>query len=413
MAVSNNKRGSPARTLLVVAVVLGIALRLWAANTEDHQSPDTFQYVRQTAALLSGGIGALRGEAARFLAEPAMAAVPSVSRTLWLATLAGWSRLTNTTGVTSVVSFACFADILALGVLALLASEVLGVGAAATATLLYAVSPAALAISRHGWGDSFTSLLGLLTLLFAARALARAGSRWPLYALGVVGGLTFAIKESAFLQSAVVVLLTASLLGMRRQPRPAIVLASTFVAATLGTLAWNAYALGGMSTALHLVGIGRDVHGLVTYATVYQSGSPMEWADALFRVDPVVTTLGLAGVLVALKAFRRMLAECPVVLLCSALCVVLIVLPVLGKNLYNVRWIAPAYGPACVLAAFFLRTLWRRFAGRDGSAAHRWLPLAVCGLAVCGGIGVWRYMSLVALPDLQDLSLKMVLEGHN
>lgn len=399
--------------LLLLVVVFGIVLRLWTANTEHRQSPDTFEYARQTSALLTGGIGFLRSEAARFASDPAMARIPSPARSLWLLVLAGWSRLTNTTGLAPIVSFACFADMLTLGLLAFVSAEILGTAAAVAATLLYAVSPAALSIARHGWGESFTGLLCLLNLLFAHRLFARPASRWPVYALGLLGGLTFAVKETAFLQSTIVVVLVMALLFVRKRRHTALTLGSTFAAALLVTLAGNAYVLGGLSNALRLTGVGRDAHGLVTYATAYQSGSPAQWIGALFLTDPVVFTAGLAGLFVVVTRFRRVLADHPVLLLCVGICFTFVLLPALGRNLYNVRWISPAYTPECILAAFALHTAWQRITAQRPAAVHRWLPFAICTLALCAGIGIWRYDSLIAAPDLQDLSLKMVLTGRN
>lgn len=403
----------PLRMLLLLAFVLGVALRLWAANTEEHQSPDTFQYARQAAALQHDGVSSLRAEAAHYLSDPGMAGIPVVSRSLWLATLGGWSKLTDTEGPETVASFACFADILALGVLALLANELLGTGAAIAATLLYAVSPAALYIARHGLGESFTSLLALLTLLLAVRALAQTEQRWPIYALGVLAGLTFAVKETAFVHSALVVAFTVVLLFARRQRSASLALGGVFAIALLAAMAWNAYALGGLSIALRLSGAGRDPHGLIPYAVAYQSGTPVQWVEALFLTDPAVFTLGLAGLAVSVICFRRTLAERPAILFCGAICIVFVVLPMLLPNLYNVRWLSPTYGPACLLAAFALQASWQRIAMKDPGTSRHWRPAAVCVLSVCAGIGAWRYSALIAAPDLQDLSLKMVLTGRN
>lgn len=404
---------SQTRILLFTVLMLGFVLRLWAVNTEAHQSPDTFQYARQTSALLQSGIGSLREEAARFVADPAMAAIPSPSRSLWLITMAAWSKLTNTAGVTAVVSFACFADMLALAALALLSSEILSTGAAVAATLLYAVSPAALSIARHGWGDSFTSLLGLLGLLFAQRALTRPASRWPIYALGLLGGLTFAVKETAFIQSTLVVIVTAAVFFARRQQRESLSLLTTFAGSFAVTLACNAFVLGGFSIVLRLTGIGRDTHGLVPYAVAYQNGSPAQWLQALFLTDPIVFTLGLAGAALALVHFRRTLAEYPVLLSCIAICITLVLLPMFGKGLCNVRWMSPAYAPACILAAFALHACWKRLAARNNASASRLIAVAAFALVLFAAVGIWRYTTLIAVPDLQDLSLKMILLGHN
>jgi hypothetical protein len=72
-----------------------------------------------------------------------------------------------------------------------------------------------------------------------------------------------------------------------------------------------------------------------------------------------------------------------------------------------VRFVAPAYAPAAVLAAFVLRELWQRLPRLSR------LPLTVAGLLLCVTLGMWRFETLIAQPDLKDLSLKMILQGHN
>jgi hypothetical protein len=80
-------------------------------------------------------------------------------------------------------------------------------------------------------------------------------------------------------------------------------------------------------------------------------------------------------------------------------------------NLYNARWLTPAYAPACLLGAFALQRILKRVDARRGFTARRGSVL-LCAMAICV-IGLWRYNMLIASPDLQDLSLKMVLAAKN
>ena len=403
--MQENDRAARGKTWLLLAIAFAVILRLYAAGTEDHQSPDSYQYARQSEMLRTEGLSGVRQEAARFLKDPAMAAVPSIARTVFLGALAGWMSLTETRGASSVAALSCFLDMVAAVLLALLASECLGAVASVAAVVLYAVSPAALCTARHGWSDSAVALLGILNLLLALRCIRSESARWPALALAVSIALSFGVKETAFLQGCLVLLTLSIILLRELRTREAIRLICLFFAATLAMLGWTAFSVGGLNRAVHLVGIGRDAHAQVAYAISYQTGTVVEWLQALWLSDPVLISLSILALALALRLRHRARPEHFALLACAIIFCTFAALPTTGPALYNVRWVTPIFAPACLLAAWGLRELWR--------ATKPPLLLPVCVLALCAGLSLWRYEVLIARPDLQDLSLRMILTAHN
>ena len=398
------------RRWIWLALGLACVLRLYAIGTELHQSPDTFQYARQAEALRTQGLSAWREEAARFVSDSAMLAVPPVTRTVFLGALAGWMKLTHTSGVESVAAFSCVLDMIAVGLLALLGLELLGEAAAAPAVLLYAVSPAALSLARHGWSDTFGAVFCLLNLLLALRCLRRADERLPQLALGVSLALTFGVKEAPFAQACIVFVTLAVLLVRAGRRADALRVTAAFAVALGAVLAWTALAVGGFARIFAMYGSARDTHAVVPYLVEYQNGTVFDWMHGLWIVDPVVTTLALLGLMLFVVQFRTLaLGLRQGLLLCALVCVIFPVLPTFRHQLYNVRFMTPAFAPACVLAAVGLREVWRRITQGTASDA----PLAVAAMAVLALVSLWHYQTLIATPDLQDLSLKMILTAHN
>ena len=406
---ANSARFSP-RVWMVFVLLLAFLLRLYAVNTEDHQSPDTYNYARQAELLRTRGLDGWRDEARRFVSDPAMLAVPPVTRTVFLTALAGWMTLTDTSGISSVAAFSCFLDIVVTGLLALFAFEVLGESAAAVAVLLYAVSPFALSIARHGWSDTLGAMFCLLNLLLALRCLRHSAEGWSQAAFATSLALTFGVKESPFAQACLVLVMTLGLLLYKQRRAEALRIAGLFVLAMLLVVAWTAFAVGGFVRVLQMYGSARDPHAVVPYLVEYQNGSVADWLRALWLTDTIICSFALVGLgFVALHLRHRDIPMPTGLLLCAGLCCVFPVLPMLGHQLYNVRYETSALVPACILAAFALSELWQRVAGKSA----RWRPIAVALLSACAIVSFWRYEVLVAQPDLQDLSLKMVLSGHN
>lgn len=398
------------RGWLLFALVLAVILRLYAAGTENRQSPDAYNYARQAETLRMQGLPALRDEAQRFVNDPAMLAVPPVTRTVFLGALAGWMKLTDTSGISSVAAFSCVLDIIAAALLALLALNVLGEGAAAVSVVLYAFSPIALSLARHGWSDTLGAVVCLLNLRLALRCLRSEGERWSQVAFAASLALTFGVKEAAFAQACLVFTVVLVLLVRRGRRGEALKIAGAFAVSMLLMVSWTAFAIGGFGRVAQMYGSARDTHAVVPYLVQYQNGSVSDWLQGLWLSDPVLCTLAVLGLLFIALRFRAVNTSTrDSLLICAVLCCVFPILPILGSQLYNVRYETPALAPACLLGAFALRELWQRLNART---AYR-LPLAISTLVLCAGVSFWRYNTLIARPDLQDLSLKMILNGHN
>ena len=398
------------RAIALTFVVLAALLRLHDLGIVVHHSPDEWHYARQAEIVITQGIGGLQAEARRYRADPTLFALPSPARAGYLYLVAAWMRMTGMRGPEAVAAFAALSDLATMALLVWITWRNVGPGQAVVALIFYGASPPVLCMARRGWQESFEACLALCLLFLALETVRSAHVVWPIL-LGTVAAATIAVKETAFLDACLLLALTSVELA-RKQPRRqliALTLSFAFVAAALA--AWLSYVLGGPKQVLYFFSETVLVAGRLKYAVDYQSGSALIWIKALWRTDPLLLTVGGIGAGAVLSRPGRRETGSPLLLWCCVLAGVFLLLPLCSPHHLNLRFSYPALAALSILA------------GRAFLEVAHILPRVVSGqrllLARCAGAlylllvpvaGVHEYRSYLETPDLQDLSVVMIME---
>jgi hypothetical protein len=311
------------------------------------QGFDAFHYARQAQIVLEQGNAGLRAEAARFSANQSMWGVPPPWRAGFLYEAAGWMAATNTTGPDAVAYFAAWTDTVALVLVGFLAWRTLGPIAAMIAMALYGFSPPMLQMARHGWEEPFLSVLGLALLIFGARSVEEEKWWWPAL-LGTTVGFSIAVKELAFVDAglvtgfAAIVLIRAKAWARLRWLCGAVLVSLTFFGA------WVTWIVGGPAQVVEYAAANFRAAGDIPYSVTYESGSVLTWLHMIWRTDPLLSVLGIAGMAVVLVNRRK---RTPVLIWACGVAILFFTLPPGGSHLLNLRFTSAAIAPMCLLAA--------------------------------------------------------------
>lgn len=380
--------------MFLALLAAALILRLHDVGTVRVPGPDAFHYARQAQIVLDRGTAGLRAEADRFRTDAAMWGVPPPWRAGFLYIAAGWMKLTDMNGVGAVAYLAAWTDAFALLLLGLLAWRHFGPWTAIAAMALYGFSPPMLQMARHGWEEPLLSLIGLAMLMFAARAVENAAGWWWPAALGLTAGLALTLKELALVDGALVCAFAAIALWRAKAWGSLGLLAGGLLAGLGFTAAWITYITGGVAQTVPLFASNFRAAAEIPYSVAYESGSAWTWLLLIWRGDPALVLAGGFGI-GALFANRR---RQPLLLWWGAgVALVLLVLPLTGSHLLNLRFTSAAIGPLCLIAAVAITRV----------AVPRWF--AVCVIAAVTQFNIHLYRSTFEKPDLQDLSAGMLV----
>lgn len=385
--------------LLAGILIAGLIFRLHNVGTVQRQGFDAFHYSRQAQIALEQGSAGLRAEAARFQSDKSMWGVPPPWRAGFLYAAAGWMALTNTTGPETMAYFAAWIDALALVLLGFLSWRLFGPMPAAIAMSLYAFSPPILQMARHGWEEPFLSLLGIASLIFATRAIEEEAWWWPAL-LGATAGFAISVKELAFVDAglvtgfAAVALLRARAWGQLRR------LCGAFLAALAAFGGWMVWIVGGPAQLLRYSVANFHAAADIPYSVRYESGSVMTWLQMIWRSDPLLLLLGIAGIAILAVEWRK---RPPVMVWAAGVAILLFTLPPNGSHLLNLRFTSAAIAPLCLMAALvFTRILSRQNLLLSASAALAFMAVAI-------PLNVHLYRTVFEAPGLEDLSAGMIV----
>ena len=409
--------------LLILVLLLGAGLRLFFFDADLARSPDERVYTRQADVVLAQGVDGFHLLGDELARDPAAVAIyPSPMRIGYLLPLVGFMRLTEDSSVLAGATFSLLCSMATMLLVAFAADRFLSRTVAIIATLLLAVLPFDLVVSRRAWEESYISLLIVAVLTLAAwlarRTVDRGLSEIAGYvALALLGVACLTTKESAgaaFLLCAGGIALHLFAHGERR---------AALLTAVSALLAVLAYALalgslfGGVGRALVLT--REDIHysGINPYNVQYDSGPVWMFAAALLRTSPFLGVFVLAGFSVTLyrawqpraltgtTRLRGIVANAGLPLGIALLTFAVLLLQALTQR-YSFRYTAPVYGAACLLAAV-------------GVAAAAGPLRRLCGPWTWGVLGcvfvlaAFRDVSFARerflLPQMQDLALRPVL----
>lgn len=397
--------------LFLLVVLAGALFRLANLQNVGRRSPDERVYSWEAAAIAEEGTAGLQKIVTQFEKNSDLFLWPSPVRAGYLWIQSGIMHISGHRDPLAGAILSSISGIFALALLGTLVWRSLGPAVALPAMLLYAASPPVLMMARRGWQEPFVECFGVLLLLSAVETLRRRNDYGWLVCVGVLAGASITIKEIAVLDSILILMGLSAVLAAKREWRKLGVLAATTGIVAFVSAVWLAHVLGSFAEVMLFFERSATVAGSSSYAVAWQTGSAGEWIRAIWLCDPLAVSLGFVGVGVSLALSRRSydspasyvrLGACGLVLFFCFL-------PVVMPHHYNLRFIAPAFAPLCLLGAVGLAAITGRlkesFGGAEGLWARRFAWI-VFVLTACLGYKVFqeRFVS----SDLQDLSLKMV-----
>jgi len=397
--------------IFVLLIMIGSALRITGFGGVVHRTPDENTYAWESNVIADQGVQGFRSLVDQFQRDPSMFERPSPSRAGYLWILSGVVHVSGVRDARAGAILSCLSSIGSLVLLGLIAWRRLSPGIAVAAMLLYAVSPPVLAMARRSWQESFVEFVSLLLLFVALEAVKEKASKCWIVAAGVLAASSITIKEIALLDAGLVLALLAIALIRRGDWRKLGLLALS--SAVSGTLccAWLAHELGSLSILISFTRRNLAVAGTSAYALAWQSGSVSDWFTSLWICDPMIFTLGMVGLVIAIMFLLRS-GNSLERHSCSWLSIValfFVTLPVLTPHHLNVRFICPVFGPLCLLSGLAVweigAGLYRTLRGNE----CRWTTRFALAVFLCAAfINYQGFQERFVHSDLQDLSIRMI-----
>jgi len=410
---------SPARlrrsllVALLLAICAGIAMRVGNLTTRDH-GPDERNYTYQAGLVLKQGRAAFPGFIAAFHRDIGL---PPPTRAGFLYLLAGVMAVTGRTDLMAGIWLSCAASVISLLLVARIGWRFLGPTAAVFATLFYAVSSLPLMTSRRAWQDATVEMLVLLLVLFGGEIVSGA-THWG-WSLGfcLTGAVCLTMKEmpaAIFLLLSVCVL--GSLMRARSDVRQLVVFGSLWIVLVVAAVCWLVFLLGDWRPLVEFPRMTSAFLANSPYSRANESGSVLDLIRGFLMISPFAAFCFPLG-LVVLSAPRVFAAEAAKdrLMACFLACFSLLLLAaaVFVPHHLNFRYICPVFGPFYLVAGV-------GFAGVTGailqrfSVVQRRMFAGCCVMAIVfwAGRDALTFESRFVRPDLQDLSIRMVLDAE-
>lgn len=400
--------------LLTVILIAAAILRITYFNPGLARTPDERTYTRQALIELAQGPAGFGFLGREFYRNPAMVSrLPSPARVGFISLVAAFMRITGDYSPLAGAYLSLFASLASLLLVAFTAYRFLSPAAAVVATLFYAVFPFDLTVYRRAWEESLIAMLTLAILALAARMGGLRGGRFyaALAAFAALGVLCFTTKQN----SALVFLLAAAGLALqfflRGKRRAAVLTAASAAAATAAYLVLLAGLFGGFVSSINLVREYIHYSGINPYSVQFDSGPLWMIPAGFFLTSPFLLVASLAGFAVTLsKAVRaRSLAGEGLPLGIVLIAGIMVLLQVVTHR-YSFRYMAPIFGPICLLAGIgadaVLPHFYKLLVPLGRTAAWAILGFAVA-VAALRDFNVAR--SRFLLPQIQDLAMRPIL----
>jgi 4-amino-4-deoxy-L-arabinose transferase-like glycosyltransferase len=392
---------------LALLVCLGVALRVSALDGVTRRTPDERAYTEAAKVLLVQGRAGIPVLASR-VSDPSTTAASPV-RAGYLYLLVETMHLTGRSDESVGAALSCTASALSVLLLAVLAWRRFPPAAALTATLLYAVNPAALMTARRAWEEAVAEAVALVLILAASEIQAGSRQRRWAFVIALAGAYAITLKQTPALAFVLCVLWVLIVLLTGRERRNAIHFAILCAVASLAAVGWLTYLAGGWRAFVDLMARSTNSLDGNAYIIDYEEGSPWSLLKALLIVSAPTVLLAVAAVFSLLPWRRPIPVERKVTLALVGMCAVFVILLLGLPHHINLRHLAPVFAPAALLAgvgmAFVLDL--RRFAGAEQSGVLA--GLAVIALVAMAAVDYRHFRTEFAEPDVQDLSLRMVL----
>jgi Tfp pilus assembly protein PilF len=400
--------------LLLAVIALGIGLRVYYFAPDVSRSPDERTYARQANIVLQHGVNGFQILGEEMNQNPAAAGrTPSPLRIGYITLLASFMRFTGdfTELAGARLSFLC--SIATLILLAWSAYRFLSSTVAIVATLLLAVLPFDIAVSRRSWEEALISLLAV-SLLMLATLIGRTRSNTFRYAylgaFALLGFFSFMVKEN----SGITFLLCSGGLSLffifQRERRNALLTVLTAVTAAVACVVVLSALFGGLAHVVAMVREYEHYSAINAYVAAFDTGTRGMFLAGWFRSSPFVLCTAVIGFVVTLyrvvrtRSFAFVGLRLGIALFTAAMFLVQLIL-----QRFNFRHSAPLYGSLCLLAgigAAACLTLLCRWFAPFGRVAT-WI-IIVSSIAVGSFYEVAFARDKIIVPGMQDLALRPI-----
>ncbi len=396
---------------LLVMIALGVVLRIANLDGVVNRSPDERNYTWEAATLLQQGSAGVHTIIA---AQPNNLSLPSPTRAGYLWLLAEMMRFTGEATPDTGAKLACGASILSLLLLAILACRAFSPLCAIVSVSLLAVSPMALITARRSWQEAFVEALTLALLWLSYEICAGQRRLGWLISFATLGAYALTVKEVAALGFLLCVAAVLLVLFKRGETRIAWLVLGLCTLASGLALGWLAWLLGGVGVMMNSYTETAKFLTISDYSIVYEAGSQWQLALAFWLLSPL--TLLLAFTAVAFASIKQLpfLQDRLHTLAFAGYIAIFLLLTAGLPHHMNLRYLCPVFAPLCLLAGVGLvQVVWLVQRLMKPSLDYAPEAVALLLLTIFSARDYRVFRNDYALPDIQDLSLRMVLAAVN
>jgi len=396
---------------LVGMVCVGALLRVLSLNSP-RRSPDEGNYTYQAGLVLHGGRAAFPTLIRDFERDISL---PPPTRAGFLYVLAGIMALTGKMDVMAGVWLSCVASLLSLVLLARIAWRFLDPVAAVFAVAFYAVSALPLMTGRRVWEDALVEMLTLFLLLTGFEIMRRAGHwLWSL-AFAIAGGFCLTMKE---VPAAVFFLISACVLWTlfrTHRSKQLLIFSMLWVAFVAAAIGWLVFLLGDAKLLIEFPHMTSTFLAGSAYSQTYEGGSAMDLLHGFWVVSPFATVcfpLGLTAL--AVNHFGERQQTQHITILMAVFTLLFLATAMFLPHHLNFRYLCPVFGMFYAIGGIGFS--WAAGEIRERLPASQrsiFLGCSIFALVFCAVGDYANFRIHFVQPDLQDLSLRMVLSGSN
>jgi hypothetical protein len=400
---------------LAVALAAGTAVRGIGLGDVVTRSPDERFYLRFAERIATDGPGAARTLFAEYERDSTLWSFPVPNRIGYVAMVAGVMKASGVRTEGAGVAVSCALSVLSLLLLAWMALRFFGPPVAAAAVAFLAFTFGELAIAPRAWVDATFAFLGLLMLhvtIELTRAPRRIGWHVAFHGVGVLLLLTKQTGVVAYGACALWVL-WVMLREQRWGKGAALLVAGGALSVALTLAIWGALA-GGVGVALSALAHSLRPSAMgQAYVDTYSSGPWHQFFRLLWGVGPLTLVLAMIGSGVTV-ARARGLPDAEQARAAGAALVMTVAhlaFSCLVPGMQNPRYIVPADGAYCLLAAIGLRHSLGLASRRLPATAIRLVVVAALALVIAVLARDYRtFMTVVVRTGTQDIPARWVLD---
>jgi len=396
--------------VLLVAVCVGVAMRVGNLTATGRHGPDERNYTYQAALVLKEGRGAFPIFIDAFHHDIGL---PPPTRAGFLYLLAGVMAVTGRTDFMPGIWLSCVASVISLLLVAWIGWRFLGPATAVLATLFYAVSSLPLMTSRKAWQDATVEMLTLLLILFGGEIVSGV-KHWG-WSLGfcLTGAVCVTMKE---MPATVFLLLSACVLVSLMRPRSdttqLVVFGGIWIISVAVAVSWLIFLLGDWRPLVEYPRLTSAFLADSHYSQLFESGSALDLIRGFLMVSPFASfcfPLGLV-VLLAPQFFATAAENRWMAYFLAAFTLLLVGAAVIVPHHLNFRYICPAFGPFYLVAGLGFSGMIEAIMPHL-SVVQRKVFAGCCVLVIlfCVGGDVLTFENHFVQTDMRDLSIRMVL----